>query len=101
MPALFAPQPGATELLPLAQLGAGVDGTAVLARKGAQLVELLQLSFAAGTPRWAELEARVRAIAAVDHPAVRQVLALDEQPPTVVLEGDSTPPLAELIAQDS
>jgi len=101
MPALFAPQPTATELLPLAQLGAGVDGTAVLARKGDQLVELLQLSFGPGTARWAELEARLRSIAAVDHPAVRQVLGLDAQPPTVTLEGDSTPPLAELIEQDA
>src|SRR3954469_14779971 len=101
MPALFAPQPGAAELLPLAQLGAGVDGTAVLARKGEQLVELLQLSFPPGTARWVDLEARLRSVAAVDHPAVRQVLGLDIDPPTVMLEGDSTPPVAELIEQES
>src|SRR5205814_2381392 len=53
------------------------------------------------SPRWAGLEARVRAIGAVNHPAVRTVLALDTDPPGVALEGDSFPPLAELIEQGS
>jgi eukaryotic-like serine/threonine-protein kinase len=103
MPALFT-ESGASgaageAFTPLAQLGAGPDGTVVLARRGDQLVELHQLSFAADGPRWAALEARVRAIGAVGHPAVRAVLALEPGPATVVLEGDSYPPLAELIEQ--
>ena len=97
MPALFAPSASADDLVPLAQLGAGPDGTAVLARKGDQLVELVQLAFGPGSPRWPALETRLRAIAAVEHPAVRGVLGLDADPPTVTLEGDSAPPLAELL----
>ena len=47
MPALFTPSGGgADEIVPLAQLSAGPDGIAVLAKKGEQLLELLQLSFA-------------------------------------------------------
>jgi serine/threonine protein kinase/class 3 adenylate cyclase len=100
MPALFAAPGAAGEVFtPLAQLGAGPDGTVVLARRGDQLVELHQLSFAADGPRWAALEARVRAIGAVGHAAVRAVLALERAPATAVLEGDSFPPLAELIEQ--
>ncbi|HEY5938543.1 MAG TPA: protein kinase [Kofleriaceae bacterium] len=100
MPALFA-APGATEqaFTPLAQLGAGPDGTAVLARRGDKLVGLHHLSFGPGTARWVALEARIRATGAVDHPAVRVVLGLEPDPPTAVLEGDSFPPLAELIEQ--
>ncbi|MBV8758037.1 MAG: protein kinase [Deltaproteobacteria bacterium] len=103
MPALFAAQSGAsaTELQPLAQLGAGPDGTSLLARKGEQLVELMQLSFGPGSPQWTQLEGRLRSIAAVDHPAVRQVLSIEAAPPTVTIEGDSTPPIAELIDQDA
>jgi len=101
MPALFAPQPGGGEIVPIAQLGAGSDGAAVLGRKGEQLVELIHPSFSPGTPRWAALEQRLRAIAAVEHPAVRGVLAIDVAPPLVVLEGDSSPPLAELVDQDT
>lgn len=101
MPALFAPSAGADELVPLAQLGAGADGTAVLARKGDRLVELIQLAFGPDSPRWPALEARLRAIGAVDHPAVRGVLAIDRAPPLVMLEGDSAPPLAELFEQAS
>ena len=99
MPALFAAQSGAsaTELQPLAQLGAGPDGTSLLARKGEQLVELMQLSFGPGSPQWTQLEGRLRSIAAVDHPAVRQVLSIEAAPPTVTIEGDSTPLLAEVI----
>jgi len=100
MPALFAaPGTAGEAFTPLAQLGAGPDGTVVLARRGDQLVELHQLSFASDGPRWAALEARVRAIGAVGHAAVRAVLALERTPATVVLEGDSFPPLAELIEQ--
>src|SRR3569623_1459614 len=91
MQALFAPSAGAAELQPIAQLGAGPDGTALLARKGEQLVELMQLSFGPGSPRWARLEERLRSIAAVDHPAVRQVLGVETAPPPVRIEGDSTP----------
>ncbi|MDQ3367280.1 MAG: hypothetical protein M3680_17800, partial [Myxococcota bacterium] len=103
MPALFEARAGtdAGTFLPLAQLGAGPDGTVVLARRGERLLELHQLTFGPGTPRWAALEARVRAIAAVDHPAVRPVLAVEPEPPALVLEGDSFPPLAELIEQPS
>ncbi len=101
MPALFAPAASSTDVQPIAQLGAGPDGAGVLARKGEQLLELRQLSFGPGSPRWSQLEERLRAIAAVDHPAVRQVLAIEPSPPTVVLEGDSAPPLAELIEQDT
>jgi hypothetical protein len=97
---LFAAPGAAGEAFtPLAQLGAGPDGIVVLARRGDQLVELHQLSFATEGPRWAALEARVRAIGAVGHPAVRAVLALERSLATVVLEGDSFPPLAELIEQ--
>src|SRR5690242_7504435 len=98
MPALFAPSATAdASYVPIAQLGAGSDGVAVLARKGERLVELVQLSFGPSSPRWQALEARLRAIGAVDHPAVRGVLALETEPPMVVLEGDSAPPLAELV----
>jgi eukaryotic-like serine/threonine-protein kinase len=100
MPALFSASSGGTgEITPLAQLGAGPDGTAVLARKGEQLLELLQLSFGPSSPRWGALEARLRAAGAVDHPGLRGVLAIESAPPMVVLEGDNSPPLAELIEQ--
>ncbi len=100
MPALFASGGSADEaFLPLAQLGAGPDGTVVLARRGERLVELHQLAVAAGSARFRLLEARVRALGAVDHPAVRAVLALEREPAVAVLEGDSFPPLAELIEQ--
>ena len=107
MPALFAPSGHDGRdgpdggFTPLAQLGAGPDGTAVLARKADRLVELHQLSFGPGTPRWLALEVRVRAVAALDQPSIRAVLALDVDPPTCVLEGDSFPPLAELMEQSS
>ncbi len=100
MPALFASGGGgASEIVPIAQLGAGPDGTAVLARKGEQLIEVMQLSFDASSPRWAALEARLRTAGAVDHPGIRGVLALETAPPSVLLEGDNSPPLAELIEQ--
>ncbi len=99
MPALFAPTGIGQAFTPLVHLGAGLDGVAVLARRGEQLVEIHQLSFGPGTPRWSALEARVRAIGAVEHPAVRLVLGLETSPPSAILEGDSFPPLAELIAQ--
>ncbi|HEY5945991.1 MAG TPA: hypothetical protein VIV40_10900, partial [Kofleriaceae bacterium] len=100
MPALFASSgSGGDTIVPLAQLGAGADGTAVLARKGEQLIELMQLSFGPSSPRWGALEARLRAAGAVNHPGIRGVLAVEPAPPTVILEGDSSPPLAELIEQ--
>ncbi len=101
MPALFAPTSGTAETspTPIAQLGAGPDGTVVLARRGEQLVELHELSFGPSAPRWAQLEARVRAISAVSHQAVRAVLALESHPPVAMLEGDSFPAFAELIEQ--
>ena len=73
MPALFGPAGSSAEddLAPLAQLGAGPDGSAILARRGDRLVEVVHLAFEPGSARWAELAARVRAIGAVDHPAVR------------------------------
>lgn len=103
MPALFAPAQDAsdTAFTPLAQLGAGPDGVCVLGKRGEKLVEVHQLAFEAKGSRWSALERRVRAIGAVDHPAVRPVLALEEAPPIVVLEGDSFPPIAELIEQRS
>jgi serine/threonine protein kinase len=101
MPALFAADGGAdpATFLPLAQLGAGPDGTVVLARRGDRLVELHQLAFGPDSARFRLLEARVRALGAVEHAAVRAVLALERDPPAAVLEGDSFPPLAELIEQ--
>ena len=101
MPALFAPEGGDEGFTPLAQLGAGPDGVAVLARRGDRLVELYQLSFGPGSHQWLLLEQRLRAIAALDQPSIRTVLALDPDPPTCVLEGDSFPPLAELMEQSS
>jgi eukaryotic-like serine/threonine-protein kinase len=102
MPALFATASGSgDELVPLAQLGAGPDGAAVLARKGEQLIEMLQLRFGPDSPRWAGLEARLRAVGAVDHPGVRSVLGIERDPPLVLIEGDSSPPLAELFLHDS
>ncbi len=103
MPALFAPAGEAsdTTFLPLAQLGAGPDGICVLGKRGEKLVEVHQLSFDSKAPRWHAFEQRIRAIGAIDHPAVRPVIALEESPPMVVLEGDSFPPLAELIEQSS
>jgi hypothetical protein len=76
MPALFASASGGSELVPIAQLGAGPDGTAVLAKRGEQLVEIMQLSFGPSSPRWAAVEVRLRTAGAVDHPGIRNVLAL-------------------------
>jgi len=101
MPALFAGSGGDGDTVPLAQLGAGADGLAVLARRGDKLVEIHQLSFGTDSPRWRALETRVRAVGAVEHPAVKSVLALEREPPALVLEGDSLPPLAEAIEQGS
>jgi eukaryotic-like serine/threonine-protein kinase len=101
MPALFAPTAAADELTPIAQLGAGDDGVSVLARKGDQLLEIMQLTFGPDSPRWALLEARLRAASAVDHPGVRSVLAIDASPPAVLLEGDNTPLIGELVDHES
>jgi serine/threonine protein kinase/class 3 adenylate cyclase len=99
MPALFAPAGSSTEVVPLAQLGAGSDGSSILARKADQLVEIITPSFAPDSPRWHQLEARLRAVGQVDHPVFRHVLGLDTSPPQIILEGDNTPPLAELVDQ--
>ncbi|MEO8845894.1 MAG: protein kinase [Kofleriaceae bacterium] len=99
MPALFAAGARSDEVLPLAQLGVGPDGSAVLARKGDQLVEIIHPSFGPSSPRWGLLEARLRAAGQIDHPAFRHVLGLETSPPQIVLEGDSSPPLAELVDQ--
>src|SRR5688500_18238423 len=101
MPALFSGGGSGDTFTPLAQLGAGPHGTVVLARRGDRLVEVHQLTFGPSSPRWAALERRVRAIGVVDHPAVRPVLALETEPPSIVLEGDSFPPFAELIEQST
>nr|HEX4314878.1 protein kinase [Kofleriaceae bacterium] len=104
IPALFSPSQigrDADAATPIAQLGAGPDGSALLARRGERLVEIMQLAFGPESPRWPELAARVRTLAAVDHPGVRAIVALDELPPQLVLEGDRSPPLAELIEQAS
>ena len=101
MPALFPPMGDDEVFTPLAQLGAGPDGVAVLARRGERLVELHQLSFGPSSPRWAGLDQRIRTIGAINHPAIRPVLGLELEPPACVLEGDSFPPLAELIEQSS
>ncbi|MBA3452159.1 MAG: protein kinase [Deltaproteobacteria bacterium] len=101
MPALFATEGDDDSFVPLAQLGAGPDGVAVLARRGERLVELHQLAFGPSSPRWTHLDQRVRTIGAIDHPAIRPVLGLELTPPVCVLEGDSFPPLAELIEQSS
>src|SRR5262245_51545345 len=98
MQALLAPSTTLVDsIVPIAQLGVGADGTAVLAKKGEQLIEVVQLSFGPDSPRWAVLEARLRAAGAVDHPGVRTVLSLEPAPPAVMLEGDNSPPLAELV----
>jgi serine/threonine protein kinase/class 3 adenylate cyclase len=99
MPALFATASGDSEVVPIAQLGVGPDGSAVLAKKGEQLLEIVQLSFGAGSARWEQLEARIRTGGAVTHPGIRSVLALDAAAATLTIEGDSSPPLAELIEQ--
>ena len=91
MPALFARESGESGIVALAQLGTGPDGIAMLANKGDRLVEVFDLSFGPDSPRWPKLEARLRAIGSVDHPAIRGVLALQREPPSVVLEGDRTP----------
>ena len=101
MPALFAPSGTDEGTTPLAQLGAGPDGAAVLAKRGDRLVEIAELSFGPPSPQWTAFEARVRAIGAVEHAAVRAVLSQTPSPPTVVIEGDNHPPLAELVEQSS
>ncbi len=103
MPALFAQAGEAsdTTFVPMAQLGAGPDGICVFGKRGEKLVEVHQLSFEAKGARWHAFEQRIRAIGAIDHPAVRPVIALEANPPAVVLEGDSFPPLAEMIEQSS
>lgn len=96
MPALFAPSGGgaSNEVVPLAQLSAGVDGSATLAKKGEQLIELLQLSFGPDeAARWAALEQRLRVAGSVDHPGVRAVFGLDAETRAVTLEGERSPPL--------
>ncbi len=100
MPALFASSGGVDEVVPLAQLGVGPDGNAVLAKKGDQLLELMRLTFGPESPRWPALEARLRAAGTVDHPGVRNVLGIESAPPTITLEGDNTPLLAELVEQE-
>ncbi|MGE0868892.1 MAG: protein kinase [Kofleriaceae bacterium] len=92
---------GDAAFVPLTQLGAGPDGNVTLCRQGDRLIELHQLRFGPKSPRWPELDQRIRAIGAVDHPTVRRVLALDADEATVTLEGDSYPPLAELLDQAS
>ena len=99
MPALFAAAGTDDALTPLAQLGAGPEGAAVLARRGEKLVIVHTPSFAPDSPRWVKLEARVRAIGAVVHPSIRAVLGIDREPQAIMLEGDSFPPLAESIEQ--
>jgi serine/threonine protein kinase/class 3 adenylate cyclase len=106
MPALFGEStsrvdaPGAG-YEPIAQLGAGTDGVAVLARAAdGKLVELRQLvCLSSEGARWAELRERLRIIAALQHPVVRPVIAIDDADvhPTIVLAGDNGPILAELI----
>jgi len=98
MPALFAQSSrGGGDTIPLAQLGVGSDGVAVLAKKGDQLVEIVQLAFAPDSARGVALELRLRAVSAVSHPGVRGVLGFEHG--RVILEGDSSPPLAELVTQ--
>ncbi len=99
MPALFAAPSDHGSFTPLAQLGAGPEGTVVLAQRGGKLVEIHTPTFEPGSLRWLKLEARARAAGAVDHAAVRPILALETDPTAIVLEGDSLPPLAELIEQ--
>jgi len=99
MPALFAAPSDHGTFTPLAQLGAGPEGTVILAHRGGRLVEVHAPTFAPESLRWRQLETRVRAAGAVDHPAVRPVLGVETDPPTVILEGDSAPPLAEMIEQ--
>ncbi len=101
MPALFASESSGGELTPVAQLGAGEDGSAMLAKQGELLIEWLQLSFGPDSPRWPALEARLRAASSVDHPGVRNILGINSLPPTVMIEGDRSPPLAELVQHDS
>ncbi len=101
MPALFAPHGADSELRPLAQLGVGPDGSALLMQRGDQLVEVAELSFPPDSPRWHELEDRVRALSAIDHPGVRPVLGLERESRRLLLEGDNSPPLAELLEQGS
>src|SRR6478735_3123185 len=100
MPALFAPSStgASNEIVPLAQLSAGVDGSAILAKKGEQLLELLQLTID-DDARWAALEARLRIAGSVDHPGIRAVFGVDSVAHTVILEGERSPPLAELVEQ--
>jgi serine/threonine protein kinase/class 3 adenylate cyclase len=108
MPALFDSQAvtighaAGPSYEPIAQLGAGPDGVAVLARATAtgKLVELRQLAcLTVESARWAEIRERLRIIAGLRHPVVRAVLEIDETDlsPTLVLEGDNGPILAELI----
>jgi len=86
MPALFTPSgTGASnEVVPLAQLSAGVDGSAVLAKKGEQLLELMQLSFD-DPERWVVLEHRLRVAGSVDHPGIRSVFGVDPVARTVII----------------
>jgi len=99
MPALFAAASDHGAVVPLAQLGAGPEGTVVLARRDGKLVEIHTPTFEPSSQRWRQLELRVRAAGAVEHPAIRPVLALETAPAAVILEGDSLPPLAEMIEQ--
>jgi eukaryotic-like serine/threonine-protein kinase len=106
MPALFGETSTRVDVAgpsyePIAQLGAGSDGVAVLARSpDGKLVELRQLAcLSSESARWAELRERLRLIAALRHPVVRAVVAIEEGDvsPTIVLEGDNGPILAELV----
>jgi serine/threonine protein kinase/class 3 adenylate cyclase len=87
---------------PIAQLGAGPDGVAVLARMGAngRLVELRQLTCLSSEGlRWAKIRERLRVIAQLRLPMIRSVIEIDDTDitPVIVLEGDNGPILAEAI----
>jgi serine/threonine protein kinase/class 3 adenylate cyclase len=101
MPALFSGTDPEGVFTPIAQLGAGPDGSVVLGKQGERLVEVHHLLFDKTSPRWHMLEQRIRALGAIDHPAVRPVIDIELEPPSLVLEGDSFPPLAELVEQDA
>ncbi len=88
--------------VPVAPLGAGPDGTAVLARTpSGEVLELRTLTCARhDPPRWAELSARLRVHAMLEHPSIRLVQdVIEADPPVLVLSWPGRLTLTRRIAQ--
>jgi serine/threonine protein kinase len=78
MPALFAPTLHDGAPVPLAQLGVGRDGVAVLARKGEQLIKILRPEIAADEELLRRFRKEGRVLAKVGSPYIANFIDLNE-----------------------